>query len=719
MPLPHDSKSPPGCAATNADAKSSSVPVKTHIKRSRLGVWDFYEEIEVDRPRLALAPLLAKLRELVDCLPYLVRVFKDVLSIPGCAPLVLIYAMAQLGDALVPAIAIWFQGQLLSITQTAVETRTVDKERLLRIAAGRIACTTAGFFFERIQRTVEKPLNAHIRRWWALHCFHAYARLDYPTYNKTEVKRQLQDTTDDYYGQSVVWRTLELVTDIVSIITRLVAQTLVLVQVLRGQPDGPLLAVLTLSAEVVVYAARMPVFQSARIWLARTVNDDFMKMKAWKNVVRDSSHRKEFVAGNLGEHATAEFKKASERVGDKDADWSEWEDQLYWPIPSIWAVFHQPLAQLPQIIFTFRAAQYPASIPISLASLSLVQDAATKFVWSFHAIIYRTRGIEHQLTAVKKVYEVVKIENMVAEGTIPFPEEASQIRSGVALEFRNVSFRYPEAEKYALRNISFSVGPGELCVIVGGNGSGKSTILKLVTRLYDPEEGQILFGGHDIRTLKLHDLRQAISVLFQDYTIFPLSIRDNIAMGDPATSYDDERVRLAARLAGAETFVDKLPEGFNTYLDSPVSAEYSSTSEGDTLLTGRKVNYDALRAAAGVKSTEATALSGGQQQRLAVARTFMRSIVQEDSQVGLLLFDEPSAALDPAAEHDLFERLQKLRGNKTMVFSSHRFGNLTKHADLILYMDESGIVESGTHAALLKSGGEYARLWKLQAQAFI
>ncbi len=128
-------------------------------------------------------------------------------------------------------------------------------------------------------------------------------------------------------------------------------------------------------------------------------------------------------------------------------------------------------------------------------------------------------------------------------------------------------------------------------------------------------------------------------------------IRDNIAMGDPATSYDDDRVRLAARLAGAETFVDKLPEGFNTYLDSPVSAEYSSTSEGDTLLTGRKVNYDALRAAAGVKSTEATALSGGQQQRLAVARTFMRSIVQEDSQVGLLLFDEPSAALDPAAEH--------------------------------------------------------------------
>ncbi|KAI0716183.1 P-loop containing nucleoside triphosphate hydrolase protein [Cerioporus squamosus] len=692
-------------------SEERTASAKTRIKRARLGVWDFYEEIEVDSPRFALAPILNKLRELVDCLPYLMRMFKDVLSIPGCAPLVLIYALAQLGDALVPAIAIWFQGELLAITQSAIETRTVDKERLLRIAAGRIACTTAEFFFDRIQKKVEKPLNARIRRWWALHCFHAYARLDHPTYNKTEVKRQLQDTTDDYYGQSVIWRTLELVTDIVSIVTRLVAQTLVLVQVLRGQPDGPLLAVLTLSAEALVYAARMPIFQSPRIWLARTVNEDFMKMKAWKSVVRSSWHRKEFVAGNLGEHATSEFKNAAERVGDKDAEWSEWEDLIEWPIPSIWSVFNQPLAQLPQIVFTFRAAQYPTSIPVSLASLSLVQDAANKFLWSFHSMIYRTRGIEQQLTAVKKVYEVVKIENVVPDGTIPFPEEASQVRSGVALEFKNVSFKYPEAEKYALCNISFSVGPGELCVIVGGNGSGKSTILKLATRLYDPEEGQILFGGHDIRTLKLHDLRQAISVLFQDYTIFPLSIRDNIAMGDPATSHDGDRVRLAARLAGAETFVEKLPEGFNTYLEPPVSTEYSSTSEGHTLFTGRKVNYDALRDAAGV--------NGGQMQRLAVARTFMRSVVQEDSKVGLLLFDEPSAALDPAAEHDLFDRLRQLRGNKTMVFSSHRFGNLTKHADLILYMDESGIVESGTHEALLNSDGEYAKLWKLQAQAFI
>ena len=122
-------------------------------------------------------------------------------------------------------------------------------------------------------------------------------------------------------------------------------------------------------------------------------------------------------------------------------------------------------------------------------------------------------------------------------------------------------------------------------------------------------------------------------------------------MGDPASSHDDARVLLAAKLAGADTVVEKLHRGFSTYLKPPVCVEYSGEPEGQTTFTGRKIDYNALKTAAGVAANEATELSGGQMQRLAVARTFMRSVVQEDSKVGLLLFDEPSAALDPAAEH--------------------------------------------------------------------
>jgi len=121
-----------------------------------------------------------------------------------------------------------------------------------------------------------------------------------------------------------------------------------------------------------------------------------------------------------------------------------------------------------------------------------------------------------------------------------------------------------------------------------------------------------------------------------------------------------------------------------------------------------------------MREIESSTLSGGQMQRLAVSRTFMRSLISEtESPVGLLLFDEPSASLDPTAEHDLFERLLTLRGNKTMVFSSHRFGKLTRHADLILYMDGAEIREAGTHEALLAQNGEYGRIWRLQAKAFL
>ncbi|KAG2028536.1 P-loop containing nucleoside triphosphate hydrolase protein [Suillus americanus] len=264
---------------------------------------------------------------------------------------------------------------------------------------------------------------------------------------------------------------------------------------------------------------------------------------------------------------------------------------------------------------------------------------------------------------------------------------------------RNVSFRYPGAEKYALHNVSFTIGAGQLCVIVGVNGSGKSTVLKLISRIYDPTEGTIFIDNSDIKTLRLADLRAAMSILFQDYTHFPLSISENIGLGNPALAHDYDKVREAARLGGAEHFIDELPDGFDTYLDRPVKDYYAGLPEGTTTLFGRSVSvFDYSNS----------------------SRTFMRSLVSEtESSAGMLLFDEPSASLDPTAEHDLFERLRNLRGNKTMIFSSHRFGNLTRYADLILYMDESVIQEEGTHDDLLKRGGEYARIWNLQAKAFI
>jgi len=243
-------------------------------------------------------------------------------------------------------------------------------------------------------------------------------------------------------------------------------------------------------------------------------------------------------------------------------------------------------------------------------------------------------------------------------------------------------------------------------VIVGANGEGKSTLIKLINRMYDCDEGQILFDGKDIRSFKLADLHRCTSVLYQECQHLPVSIGENIGMGNPHNTDDELRILEAASLGGASDFIKKLPNGFDTVLARDL----------DMIVFGLKGEelYDQLVGLELLKAPVKSGLSGGQMQRLALSRSFMRP----REEVTLCLYDEPSAALDPQAEYDLFQRLRALKGEKTMMFSSHRFGHLTKHADVILCMKEGTIYEAGTHSELLARDGHYASLYNIQAQAF-
>lgn len=378
----------------------------------------------------------------------------------------------------------------------------------------------------------------------------------------------------------------------------------------------------------------------------------------------------------------------------------------------------EPFKEIPLIVFALRAAQHPASIPLSLASLNLIQTTVNSFSHSILYFVDQFGSISEQLDSIRKLYNIRNIKNRIASGATPFPDDSRKLRDGISIEFRNVSFKYPGTDAYALRDVSFTIEQGQLCVIVGINGSGKSTVLKLIMRLYDPTEGDVLLNGVNIKEFNIEDLRSAISVLFQDYTHFPVTIGENIGMGDPAFAHDMDRIEQAAKLGGALEFIQKRPEGFNEYLERPVSDYYSTLPEGTKTLFGRPVDMSKLRNVGRFSKTTSSGLSGGQMQRIALSRTFMKSLGEGD-RIGLLLFDEPSASLDPAAEHDLFERLRALRGSKTMVFSSHRYGNLTRHADVILCMCDSKVEEIGNHESLLKKGGTYSQIYSLQAQAFL
>ncbi|KAG8719201.1 hypothetical protein FRC08_003429 [Ceratobasidium sp. 394] len=268
------------------------------------------------------------------------------------------------------------------------------------------------------------------------------------------------------------------------------------------------------------------------------------------------------------------------------------------------------------------------------------------------------------------LYEVLELKPAMVDGTVVYPEEKHKDRKGTSIEFKSVNFQYPMTDKMVLKDMSFSIKSGQLCVIVGENGCGKSTTINMITRMYDCTSGEVLVDGRPIGDYVMSSFRAATSVMYQDYHHLPLSIGQNILLGRPDCENPTEAVEDAAKLGGAFDFIQKLPQKFNTNL-KPNNNGYSNTSYGED--DDDETIYQKF-----IDAQKETKLSGGEWQRLALSKTFMKN----SDKVRLLCYDEPSASLDPKAEYEMFERLRNLRGDKTMIFVTHRFGHLTKYADL-------------------------------------
>ncbi|MFC4116317.1 ABC transporter ATP-binding protein [Nonomuraea zeae] len=255
------------------------------------------------------------------------------------------------------------------------------------------------------------------------------------------------------------------------------------------------------------------------------------------------------------------------------------------------------------------------------------------------------------------------------------------------IELRDVWFRYSDDHPWVLRGVNLFIPHGHTVALVGRNGGGKSTLVKLLCRFYDPTRGAILWDGVDLRDVAPETLRDRIGAVFQDFVAYELTAADNIAVGDLAASEDQARVERAARDAGVHDTVAALPYGYRTLL----SRGFTSEEEGE--------------------EAEGVLLSGGQWQRVALARAFLRR--DRD----LMILDEPSAGLDPEAEYEVHSRLARLRSGRTSVVISHRLGAV-RDADRIVVLAGGVVAEEGTHAALLAGGGTYAQLFTRQAAGY-
>ena len=248
------------------------------------------------------------------------------------------------------------------------------------------------------------------------------------------------------------------------------------------------------------------------------------------------------------------------------------------------------------------------------------------------------------------------------------------------IEFCNVSFRYPNSEQFVLKNCSFTIEPHEKVGLIGLNGAGKSTIIKLMFRFYDPEEGCIKLDGVDLKKYDVYAVRKVFGVLFQDYVTYCLPLREIIALPDFDERFNDEKLKRACDISGASDVIKDWENGF----DSVLGRYYADNGKD---------------------------LSGGQWQLVGLARAYFKSSEY-------MILDEPSAALDPISEDRIFEQLYHLSEGKSSVTISHRLSNTTL-ADKILVIGDGHIIEQGSHFELLKQNGKYAELFNLQASKYI
>jgi ATP-binding cassette subfamily B protein len=377
---------------------------------------------------------------------------------------------------------------------------------------------------------------------------------------------------------------------------------------------------------------------------------------------------KELKLFNLSSYLTDRFKRLSRTIYDEDVALSR--RKLLWGGLLTLVTVCGYYGAYVFAVFEAVTGSY-ATIGVFTVITVAIQQAQTNFQQAFST----ASGMADQALFLTDLIAFFEMKPTVVSkpNGLPMPRP---IRQG--FEFRNVSFAYPGTERRVLKNFNFVLKPGERIALIGENGQGKTTVVKLITRLYDPTEGEILLDGVDLREYDLNELHKEMGVIFQDFMRYEMTARENIAVGHVEVEHTEADIVVAAEKSLAASVVAKLGNGYDQML-------------------GRRFET-------GVD------LSGGEWQRIALARAYLR-----DAQ--LLILDEPTAALDAKSELEVFERFAELTTSKMALLISHRFSTV-RMADRIVVLAGGQLVEEGDHAKLMALGGRYAEMFEMQAASY-
>ncbi|KAL8281424.1 hypothetical protein RQP46_006108 [Phenoliferia psychrophenolica] len=659
----------PACWASEAVREASA---KT--RKRQVGIYEVEETVPSFTNLLPGVSAFKWFDGFRSSLPFLWKLFAELAQGGGWTQIA-VWTLTQVLLALFPALELWLSSQLLSFVQEAIDTRHLSHpSHFYTIAFLRVSCAVLNRILKWIDDRTDNVLSARLSEIFSRRILEAQLRLSLGTLSDPDTQRVFQQISSATGGAgskpkrrggefSGIARGLSGLLSVVE----MMAQGIILAGMLRQKREDRIYAVAALLGYVLSRWENSHM-RKGDTWWCRISNTDYLRMQRLAQIGTTLTYKAEVEALGLEEYILNDYSRATLSLGLTSTVYPHKAARQQF---SLVGTFRDMLSHFPLIHLAYTAAHSPNTVPLSLATITLVQSTTNRFAAKVESLANVSDGLADEVANFRNLFELAEMEMELKDGMVGFEKREGK---GMEIEFRDVSFSYPGAPRPSVHGLSFKLQPGQLAIVVGINGGGKSTMIKLLSRLYDPSDGQVLINGRDARSYRVKELRAAIAVGWQDYVHFPLTIRENIALGDASSPSSMDDIIVASKLGGAHEFISSLPLGYETTVEPPQTGFGRLKNRGGVSL------QDKARRSEEDKARELK-LSGGQWQRLALARTMMRA-----RKADLLVFDEPSASLDPKAESELFERLNELREGRTSIYITHRFGTFNKSADLVLFI---------------------------------